>query len=242
MKEQSVKKKKKVQEGKSKILYETDNEELYILEFKDSAVTLYGTKTGVVKEKSKINNQISSHFFSYLESYHVPTHFVKPFSGNSMVIKKLEMIPVEVFMRNYAAGNMVKKYGVEEGKELDHPVLEYYLKGDEKQDPMVNEHHIVAFEYATAEELKQIERLAKKTNAVLKSFFYRRNIVLVEFKLKFGRNKSGKITLADEISPDTCRLWNIESEDKLNKKKFMPGKDKAIEAYEEVLSRVFKSS
>ncbi|MFQ5751245.1 MAG: phosphoribosylaminoimidazolesuccinocarboxamide synthase, partial [bacterium] len=230
MKETSVKKKKKIYEGKAKIVYETDNEDLLIQEFKDDATAFDGVKKGKIKSKGNINNQLSAHLFNYLDSYHVPTHFVKILSNNTMIIKKLQMIPVEVVVRNIATGSMVKRYGVEEGKKLEHPVLEYYLKDDEKHDPMINQHHILAFEFATAEELKQIERLAQKINAVLKSFFERRNLLLVDFKLEFGRAKSGKITLGDEISPDTCRLWDVETGEKLDKDRFRQDLGKVEEA------------
>ena len=242
MKEPSVKKKKKLYEGKAKIVYETDNEELLIQEFKDDASAFDGRKKGKIKAKGTVNNQMSAHLFNYLDSYHVPTHFVKTVSDNAMLIKKLDMIPVEVVMRNIATGSMVKRYGIEDGKELERPVLEYYLKDDEKHDPMVNDHHILAFEYATADELKQIERFAYKINALLKSFFYRRNLLLVDFKLEFGRGKSGKITLGDEISPDTCRFWDTETGEKLDKDRFRQDLGKVAEAYQEVRARVFKET
>ncbi len=242
MKEVNVKKKKKLYEGKTKILHETDNEDLLIQEFKDDAITFDGTKKGKMKSKGNINNQLSAHLFNYLDSYHIPTHFVKVQSKNSMIIKKLNMIPVEVVMRNIATGSLVKRSGIKEGQELEQPVLEYYLKNDDKPDPMVDENHILAFEYATSEELKQTERLAKKTNAVLKSFFQRRNLLLVDFKIEFGRSKSNKITLGDEISPETCRLLDIETKEKFDKDRFREDLGKAEEAYAEVIKRVFKDS
>lgn len=235
-----AKKKKKLYEGKAKIVYETDNEDIYIQEFKDDATAFDGAKKGRIKSKGIVNNQISGHLFTYLESYHVPTHFVKAHSDRSMFIKKLDMIPVEVVMRNIATGSLVKRYGIEDGKELEQPILEYYLKDDSKHDPMINEHHIVSFGHATADELKQIQRYAQKINAILKSFFYRRNMMLVDFKLEFGRNKSGKICLGDEISPDTCRFWDIETREKLDKDRFRQDLGKVGEAYQEVRKRVLK--
>ncbi|MFQ5824852.1 MAG: phosphoribosylaminoimidazolesuccinocarboxamide synthase [bacterium] len=240
MKEVTVKKKKKYYEGKAKILFKTDNEDLLIQEFKDDATAFDGVKKGKIKGKGVINNQISTYLFNYLESYHIPTHFVKTLSDNSMIIKILDMMPLEVVMRNIATGSLVKRYGVKEGQEIEHPILEYYLKDDKKHDPMLNEHHILAFGYASSEELKLIERYAQKINAVLKSFFYRRNLLLVDFKLEFGRNKSGKIMLADEISPDTCRLWDIETGEKLDKDRFRHSLGKVEEAYEQVRKRIFK--
>lgn len=236
-----AKKKNKLYEGKAKIVYETDNEDIYIQEFKDDATAGDGAKKGKIKSKGIVNNQVSGHLFTYLENYHVPTHFVKALSDRTMFIKKLEMIPIEVVMRNIATGSLVKRYGVEEGKELEQPILEYYLKDDAKHDPMINEDHILSFGHADAEELKQIQRLTKKINAVLKSFFYRRNMLLVDFKLEYGRSKNGKVCLGDEISPDTCRFWDIETNEKLDKDRFRQDLGKVEEAYQEVLKRVLKT-
>lgn len=239
MKEIKVKKKKKLYEGKAKIVYETENEELLIQEFKDDATAFDGKKKGKIKEKGALNNQISGRLFTFLESYHVPTHFVSQFSANAMVIKRLEMIPVEVVMRNVATGSLVKRYGVKDGTELDHPIIEFYLKDDAKHDPMINEDHVIAFGHADADEIKLIKRYAQKINAVLQSFFFRRDMVLVDFKLEFGRGKSGKIKLGDEISPDTCRLWDVQSGEKLDKDRFRQDLGKVEEAYREVHRRVF---
>lgn len=238
MKEVNVKKKKKVYEGKAKIVYETDNEDLYIQEFKDDATAFEGQKKGKIKAKGYVNNQVSGHLFQYLEGYHVPTHFVQQHAENSMVIRKLDMIPVEAVMRNVATGSLVKRYGVEEGLELSRPILEFYLKDDERHDPMINENHIVAFGHATIEEVKQIERYAQKINAVLKDYFFRRNLLLVDFKLEFGRNKAGKIRLGDEISPDTCRLWDTQTREKLDKDRFRQDLGSVEGAYQEVLNRM----
>ncbi|MFQ5648838.1 MAG: phosphoribosylaminoimidazolesuccinocarboxamide synthase [bacterium] len=235
-----MKKKKKLYEGKAKIIYETDNEELLIQEFKDDASAFDGAKKGKIKAKGVVNNQVSGHMFTYLENYHIPTHFVSQYSDNAMVVHRLEMIPVEVVMRNLATGSLVKRYGVEEGKELDHPILEFYLKDDAKHDPMINEDHVVAFGHANEEEVKLIKRYTQKINAILKSFFFRRNMLLVDFKLEFGRNKSGKLKLGDEISPDTCRFWDAESGEKLDKDRFRHDLGNAEDAYQEVLKRVFK--
>lgn len=238
MKDVKVKKKKKLYEGKAKIVHETDNEEYYIQEFKDDATAGDGAKKGKIKSKGSVNNQVSAQLFTYLESYHVPTHFVSMPSVNTMVIKKLEMIPIEVVMRNVATGSLVKRYGVEEGQELDAPILEFYLKDDANHDPMINEHHIVSFGHADAEEVKQIASYAKKVNAVLRAFFERRDLILVDFKLEFGRGKNGRITLGDEISPDTCRFWDAETGKKLDKDRFRQDLGGVEEAYEEVRSRI----
>ena len=240
LKENSFKKGNKLYEGKAKIVYATDKEDVLIQEFKNDATAFDGKKKGKIKAKGAINNQISGHLFTYLENYHVPTHFLKIQSDTAMFIRKLEMIPVEVVMRNIATGSLVKRYGVKEGEELEYPILEYYLKDDSKHDPLINDDHILAFGHADADELQQIQRYSKKINAVLKSFFHRRNIVLVDFKLEFGRNKNGKITLGDEISPDTCRFWDAESGEKLDKDRFRFDLGNVDQAYQEIRDRVFK--
>ncbi len=240
MKESKVKKKKKLYEGKAKIVYETDNEDLLIQEFKDDATAQDGKKKGKIKAKGSMNNQISGQLFTFLESYHIATHFVSQFSDTAMVVSRLRMIPVEVVMRNIATGSLVKRYGVEEGKELEHPILEFYLKDDAKHDPMINQDHVISFGYATEDEIRQIKRVTQKINAVLKSFFYRRNLLLVDFKLEFGRNKSGKLRLGDEISPDTCRFWDIDSGEKLDKDRFRHDLGNVEQAYREIFARVLK--
>lgn len=238
MKNINVKKKKKLYEGKAKILYETDHEDYLIQEFKDDATAFDGEKKGKIKSKGSVNNQISAHLFNFLESYHVPTHFHRPMSDNSMVIKRLNMVPLEVVMRNVATGSYVKRNKVDEGKELDSPVLEFFLKDDTKHDPLIEEEDILSSGHATDSELQQIRRYAQKTNAVLRAFFIRRNVVLVDFKLEFGRNKSGRIVLADEISPDTCRFWDSETSEKLDKDRFRQDLGKVEAAYQEMLRRV----
>jgi len=240
LKETNVKKKKKLYEGKAKIVYETENEELYIQEFKDDATAFNGKKKGKIKDKGKYNNLISGQLFDFLESYHVPTHYVGPHGESAMVIKSLDMLPIEVVMRNIATGSLVKRTGIKDGTKLDSPLLEFYLKDDEKGDPMIDEKEILSSEYATEEELDQIKKLAQKINAVLRDFFKRRQMILVDFKLEFGRGKSGKLRLGDEISPDTCRFWDIESGKKMDKDRFRQDLGAVEEAYEEVFNRVFR--
>jgi phosphoribosylaminoimidazole-succinocarboxamide synthase len=240
LKESNAKKKKKVYEGKAKILYETDSEELLIQEFKNDATAFDGKKKGTIKGKGIINNQVSAHLFTFLESYHIPTHFVRAQSDNAMVIKKLSMVPVEVVVRNIATGSYVKRFGVKEGKPFEQPLMEFFLKDDAKHDPLITKDEILASSLATPEELRLIERYTQKINAVLRAFFLRRNITLVDFKLEFGRTKNGKLILADEISPDTCRFWDAESGEKLDKDRFRHDLGKVEEAYREVHKRVFK--
>lgn len=242
MVEPSVKKRKQVYEGKAKVLYATDHEDLLVQEFKDDATAFNGKKKGKIKNKGVINSQIAAHLFTYLESYHIPTHFIRTYSDNGMVVRSLEMIPLEVVMRNLATGSYVKRHKkVKEGDELQPPVLEYFLKDDEKGDPLIDERDILSQGILMGQELEQIERYTRKVNAVLKDFFLRRNLLLVDFKLEFGFNKNRKIVLADEITPDTCRLWDVESGEKMDKDRFRQDLGKVEEAYEEVRKRVFKS-
>jgi len=213
---------------------------MVIQEFKDDATAFNGKKKGTIKDKGVVNNKISAFIFEFLESYHVPTHFEKVLSDREMLVKKLDIIPVEVVMRNIATGSLVKRYGLEEGKELDYPVLEFYLKDDELNDPMINEHHAVAFGLATPDEMETISRYATKINAILKSFFIRRKIRLIDFKLEFGRFKD-RILLGDEISPDTCRFWDLETGEKLDKDRFRQDLGRVEEAYQEMLNRILHS-
>jgi len=240
LKEAGSKKKKKIYEGKAKILYETDNEDLLVQEFKNDATAFDGKKKGTIKGKGPINNEISAHLFTFLESYHIPTHFVRLQADNSMVIKKLTMIPLEVVVRNVATGSYVKRYNAKEGKPFEQPLTEFFLKDDAKHDPIVTKDEILAAAIVTPDELRLLQRYAQKINAVLKAFFVRRKIALVDFKLEFGRTKSGKVILGDEISPDTCRLWDTESGEKMDKDRFRHDLGKVEEAYREVHDRVFK--
>ncbi len=224
-------------EGKAKILYKTENEDQLIQVFKDDATAGDGAKKGKIKDKGIYNNTISSHMFEYFESYNVPTHFIKQLSETEMLVKNVTIFPIEVVMRNIAAGSLCKRYGIEEGKELEQPVLEHYLKNDELHDPLMNSSHIKAFGMATEEELAEIDRLAIKINALMKDFFSRRNLLVVDFKLEFGTHKN-KIILADEISPDTCRFWDAETKKKLDKDRFRQDLGGIEDAYEEIRKRV----
>lgn len=233
----SKSKKTKLYEGKAKIIYSTDNESEVLIKFKDDATAFDGEKKGKIKGKGSVNNQMSSHLFPYLESHNVPTHFIEQISDTEMKCKKVDIIKVEVVMRNIAAGSLCKRYGFTEGDKLDTPILEYYLKDDDLHDPLMNDYHIYAMDLATKEEMQHISKLAIKINAVLSSYFQRRNILLVDFKLEFGRFAE-KILLADEISPDTCRFWDVDTHKKLDKDRFRQDLGKVEEAYKEVLERV----
>lgn len=237
---QKFQKKELLYEGKAKKLYLTTEEDKLIQEFKDDATAFDGAKKGVIPHKGEINNTISAFLFEYLENYHIPTHFFEVLSANEMIVRKLDIIPVEIVLRNVAAGSLCARYKIPEGTIMEYPVLEYYLKNDELHDPMINEYHAYAFGYATPDETKAINRIASKVNAILKSFFDRRNLVLVDFKLEFGK-RGGEIFLADEISPDTCRIWDKKTHKKLDKDRFrhdMGGVDKA---YLELRDRIINA-
>lgn len=230
-------KKKKIYEGKAKKLYTTDDDNELLQEFKDEATAFNGIKKGIIRGKGNINNQMSAFLFRYLENFHVPTHFIKEISSNSMLVRKCEMIPIEVVMRNIAAGSLLKRSNYKEGDPIAPPLLEFYLKDDAQHDPMITEEEIVNQGYATRENLLKIRRLAHKVNAVLRDFFRRRNLHLVDFKLEFGRYRD-HIVLADEISPDTCRFWDMTTGEKLDKDRFRKDLGNVEEAYVEVLDRV----
>ena len=230
-------KKRKIYEGKAKKLFETDEQDQLIQEFKDDATALDGLKKGTIKGKGSINNQISSQLFMFLESYHVPTHFVKQVTANSMQVKKCDMIPVEVIVRNIAAGSIVKRSDYKEGDEIVPPMIEFNLKDDEQHDPLINAEDILQDGLANQDELETIRRLTVKINAILRGFFNRRGIKLVDFKLEFGRYRD-HVVLADEISPDTCRFWDASTGDKLDKDRFRKDLGNVEEAYNEMLNRV----
>jgi phosphoribosylaminoimidazole-succinocarboxamide synthase len=228
---------KKIYEGKAKILYETEDPSILIQYFKDEATAFDATKRGMIKEKGVYNNKISAILFEVLEKNSIPTHFIKMISEREMLIKRVEIIPVEVTIRNIAAGGLSKLLGIKEGQLLIEPVLEYHYKSDKLHDPLINYYHIRALSLAKPEELDYIEKKSFKINQILKTFFEERGLILVDFKLEFGRRKN-QILLADEISPDTCRLWDKETKEKLDKDRFRQDLGKIEEAYREVFRRL----
>ncbi len=236
-----MKKKKKLYEGTSKKIYTLEDSDQLVMEFKDDALVFERSKPEMIKGKAAINKDISVYIFKYLEGFHIPTHFIKDLAAREMLVKRLEMIPVEIVMRNIAAGNLCERYGLENGKELYAPIMEFFLKSDEHSNTMVNQMHIVAFQLATLDEIRMIERITSKINAVLKSFFLRRDLQLIDFKVEFGRYKN-KILLGDEISLDTCRLWDASNETKLEKDKFRFDKRSSELSYEDIKKRLFQSS
>ncbi len=232
-----MEKREKLYEGKAKILYATDNADLVIQYFKDDATAFNAKKKGTVDEKGIMNNRISSKIFEFLSLNGVPTHFEKLLSDREMLVKKVAIVPVEVIVRNRVAGSLCRNYGAEEGKILARPIYELCYKNDAYNDPLMNDDHVVALGLATDDELIQIKKITMQVNDLMKKFFLTLNIELIDFKIEFGRYK-GKIILADEISPDTCRLWEVGTGVRLDKDRFRNDLGNIKEGYQEVLKRV----
>jgi phosphoribosylaminoimidazole-succinocarboxamide synthase len=226
-----------VYEGKAKRLYHTSDPELIIFYFKDEATAFNAKKRGIIENKGIVNNRMSELFFRLLERQGVKTHFVARLSEREMLCKRLEIIPIEVVVRNIMAGSMAKRLGRQEGEPLPRPVVEYYYKCDALDDPLINADHALALGWAAADELGAIDRAALKVNAILRDFLDERNVTLVDFKLEFGRYR-GDILLGDEICPDTCRFWDKPTREKLDKDRFRRDLGGIEEAYREMLRRV----
>lgn len=233
----SMKKLEQLYEGKAKKVYATDVEDVYIVDYKDDATAFNGLKKGTITGKGVVNNKMSNHMFRILEKEGVPTHYVEELSERETAVKKVEIVPLEVIIRNVSAGSFAKKLGIEEGRKLLCPTLEFSYKDDELGDPMINDYYALALGVATKEEIESITELAFKVNQVLLDYFLTCDIELVDFKLEFGRYK-GKIILADEISPDTCRLWDVHTHDKLDKDRFRRDLGNVEDAYSEVFKRL----
>ncbi|WP_034429837.1 phosphoribosylaminoimidazolesuccinocarboxamide synthase [Caldisalinibacter kiritimatiensis] len=230
-----------IYEGKAKKVYKTDNEKKYIVEYKDDATAFNGVKKGTITGKGVINNKMSALLFKRLEEKGIPTHFQELLSDREMLVKAVKILPLEVIVRNVAAGSLAKRLGLEEGTQLNTTVLEFCYKNDELGDPMINEYHIKAINLATEEQLEVIKKYAFLINEILVEFFKEKGIRLIDFKLEFGLFDD-KIILADEISPDTCRLWDAEDNKKLDKDRFRRDLGDVISAYEEVLGRLQKNN
>lgn len=229
----------KLYEGKAKIVYTTDDPNVLIQDFKDSATAFDGTKKGTIGEKGRTNNAISARLFTLLEEAGIRTHFLEMESPTAMRIRRLDMLKVELVVRNVVAGSLSKRMGLEEGTALKNPpIIETYLKDDALHDPLLCQSHLEELEIVTPEELTEIVAAARKVNAELQKFFSARGLVLVDFKLEFGRDHEGNIVLGDEISPDTCRLWDAETQEKLDKDRFRRDLGGVEEAYAEVLRRI----
>lgn len=226
-------------EGKAKKVFATDDPELLIVDYKDDATAFNGLKKGTIAGKGVINNQMSNRLMAYLEKQGIPTHFVKELSERETLVKKVSIVPLEVIVRNIAAGSFSKHYGVEEGVVFEQPTIEFSYKNDELHDPLINSYHALALKLATKEEIERIKSLAFTVNRVLKEYFLSLGVKLVDFKLEFGRLADGTIVLADEISPDTCRFWDANTNEKLDKDRFRRDMGGVEEAYKEMMKRVF---
>ena len=229
----------KLYEGKAKIIYATDDPNLVIQYFRDDASAFNGVKKGTIVDKGVINNHISTKIFQFLEEKGIPTHYVDQPSDREMVVKKLDIILVEVVLRNVVAGSLAKRMGIEEGAVLKSPILEFYYKDDDLGDPMINEYHIKEFGLATADEIEILRTQGLKVNELMTEYFKERNIRLVDFKLEFGRH-NGEILLGDEISPDGCRLWDWDTNEKMDKDRFRFNLGNVEEKYQEVYNLICK--
>lgn len=226
-------------EGKAKKVFATSDPELCIVSYKDDATAFNGLKKGTIVGKGVINNKMSNFLMQMLEKEGVPTHFVEQLSDRDTVVKKVSIVPLEVIIRNISAGSFAKHYGVEEGIVFDEPTIEFSYKNDDLGDPLLNAYHAIALKLATREEIEQIKSMAFKVNEVLKAYMLTLGVRLVDFKLEFGKTADGKIVLADEISPDTCRLWDKDTNEKLDKDRFRRDMGGVEEAYQEMMKRIF---
>ena len=225
-------------EGKAKKVFATDNPELVIVSYKDDATAFNGLKKGTIRGKGVINNQMSNLLMQYLAKDGIPTHFVEELSERDALVQKVSIVPLEVIIRNISAGSFAQHYGVEEGIVFDAPTIEFSYKNDALGDPLLNEYHALALKLATKEEIETIKRMAFRTNEFLKAFWAECGVTLVDFKLEFGRLPDGTIVLADEISPDTCRLWDSATGEKLDKDRFRRDLGGVEDAYQEIMRRL----
>ena len=226
-------------EGKAKKVFATADEALVIVSYKDDATALDGLKKGTITGKGAINNRMSNFLMRLLEKHGVPTHYVEELNDRETVVKKVSIVPLEVIIRNISAGSFAKRFGVEEGIVFAEPTIEFSYKNDELHDPLMNSYHALALGLATKKEIARIKELAFKVNEVLKEYFLQLGVKLVDFKLEFGRLPDGTIVLADEISPDTCRFWDAETNEKLDKDRFRRDMGGVEDAYKEMMRRVF---
>ena len=234
-----VKKQDLMYEGKAKKVFETSDPELVIVSYKDDATAFNGAKKGTIVGKGVVNNRMSNFLMEKLEGQGIPTHYVEELSERETLVKKVSIIPLEVIIRNVAAGSLSKRLGIEEGTPMKRSILEYCYKCDALDDPMVNTYHILALGWATQEELIAISKYALRINRYLKRYFKTINVDLIDFKLEFGKTADGTIVLADEISPDTCRFWDATTHEKLDKDRFRRDMGGEEEAYQEMMARIF---
>ncbi|GBF10805.1 MULTISPECIES: phosphoribosylaminoimidazolesuccinocarboxamide synthase [Tepidibacillus] len=233
-----MEKKELVYEGKAKKIFYTDHENYYWVEYKDDATAFNGEKRGTIVGKGELNNRISSIFFTLLAEQGIENHFVKLLSPTEQLVRKVRIIPIEVVIRNLAAGSLAKRLGLEEGTPLRHPVIEFYYKDDELGDPMINSSHISVLQLATQEQLEEMKTISLRVNQILTRYLEKREVLLVDFKLEYGITPDAKLLLADEISPDTCRFWDANSKEKLDKDRFRRDLGNVEEAYQEILKRL----
>ena len=233
-----MEKKEQLYEGKAKKVFATEDPQLLIVAYKDDATAFNGLKKGTISGKGVINNQMSNRLMALLESKGVPTHYVQELSQRQTLVKKVQIVPLEVIVRNIAAGSFSKRYGVEEGVVFNQPTIEFSYQNDALGDPLLNTCHALALKLATPAEIETIERYSFRVNEVLKEFWRSCGVTLVDFKLEFGRLQDGTIVLADEISPDTCRLWDSKTGEKLDKDRFRRDLGGVEEAYSEIMKRL----
>lgn len=225
-------------EGKAKKVFKTSDPDLYMVRYKDDATAFNGAKKGTISEKGIVNNKMSNRLMQQLAGAGIPTHFVEQLSDRETLVKRVKIVPLEVIVRNVAAGSFAQRFGVEEGTALKQPTLEFCYKNDALNDPMINNYQILALELATEQELDEIAKIAFAVNTELQKIFAAVNIRLIDFKIECGRLDDGTIILADEISPDTCRLWDATTNDKLDKDRFRRDLGGEVEAYQEVARRL----
>ena len=230
--------KEKLYEGKAKSVYATENPEVLLVDYKDDATAFNGLKKGTISGKGAINNRVTNFMMKLLEHKGVPTHFVEEIDDRKTLVKKVSIVPLEVIIRNISAGSFAKNYGVDEGIVFDEPTIEFSYKNDDLGDPLINQYHAIALKLATKEEIERIKELAFKVNEEMKTFFKGLKVDLVDFKLEFGRLSDGTIVLADEISPDTCRFWDSETHEKLDKDRFRRDLGNVEDAYQEMMKRI----
>ncbi len=233
-----MKKLEQIYEGKAKKVFKTDDPDLYIIDYKDDATAGNGAKKGTIAGKGVINNKMTCSIYKMLESKGIPTHLVKMLSDTEQLDKAVTIFPLEVIVRNTAAGSMSKRVGVPEGTVLTEPIFELSYKNDDYNDPLINDDYAVALNLCTRDEMSQIRKMTLKINDILKAYFLEKGVNLVDFKIEFGKTNDGAIVLADEISPDTCRFWDVKTGEKLDKDRFRRDMGNIEEAYQEMLKRV----
>lgn len=233
-----MEKKELLYEGKAKRVFTTDDPNVLMVDYKDDATAFNGLKKGSISGKGAINNRVTNFMMMLLEKEGVPTHFVEELSERQTLVKKVSIVPLEVIIRNISAGSFAKRYGVKEGIVFSEPTIEFSYKNDDLGDPLINSYHALALNLATKEEIETIKEMAFKVNEVMKAFFKKINVDLVDFKLEFGRLDDGSIVLADEISPDTCRFWDSRTHEKLDKDRFRRDMGNVEGAYQEMMKRI----